>query len=1029
MLLSDVINLDSIISFLNANSGYIRYIVSAFVIGLDILALLGALIYMAFGFIFGTRKSLRRFLTFIIPFTILILLVNPISSLISNIIFKLLMSEYGETLYGYIEEFTASYGYPINISFEEFPHAFELAEATTYMSIRLAIFTLGLLLILLLICPLTRFITWLTYRVQMSGKEKNKMPLVSRFGGMGIASIRYIFVLILVVTPIHGLISSTSLVLKDASILLKIEQDGEVKTNQAIETTSDILGEISEGLNYSITRQFFKQSERKIGVSLDVLYLGQFFEIKTEDTSSNVFEEYNVVRKIFPLTNKVINIIVKEEKEPIEIINNFEITDVETIDYILHHSSFIKLTLPISFEVLCVSVEQIEEFQSLGIDINKIKEIDINRDFDLLVQSGTIILKVVVSQDLEYETENELVDKIINNEILTQELKTFISSILETDIVSKIGMPIFVDYINQYFEEVENPELKELKTIFTQEKIEKTLKNDISAAFEIAQTLYNSDLQPLFVGLLSGKTIDEIEIDFTSDNIKETISTVVEKTLNFEIIRNSEELLIKALLSSVFEDDVNIDEILYDESGNKLINWQNEALLLVDVVFEIVKVLGIDFESLEYEQLEQKVLMNKEVRDKLINLISESDVARYLVLIKTPEMLKESDMIPEEFFEFFTSEKFEELNSVEKFSKELKLLLGVVEGVINIGILDYETFNLDEENKEEIKTIIKDLLNSHFILNEEEKLVKLLIEKTNFSIMLEENGIVLDYSNVTNWHLEIEKIIDIAVEFLAISTGDSFDLTGLFESNMEEEEIDKIAKLFESVASSELFKPIIYQLVDNVGYEINITEEDKVKIEANGWYNEIKSLLSIIGDAQELLENGDLESLSGSQVETLMLDASNGIITSKVVGNILTTALGPDGLNINTVDENGNSKYDFTDPEVLKKEAKNIANLIDLANGLSNIDLENEDTITLVTDALANIENNELAKDFVKEIIGEDVNLEEVSKDADLIKDVYEEYQKSEDKENFVLDPNSEIATKLEESGLAKTILEMMGIL
>ena len=246
---------------------------------------------------------------------------------------------------------------------------------------------------------------------------------------------------------------------------------------------------------------------------------------------------------------------------------------------------------------------------------------------------------------------------------------------------------------------------------------------------------------------------------------------------------------------------------------------------------------------------------------------------------------------------------------------------------------------------------------------------------------------------------------------------------------MEEEEIDKIAKLFESVASSELFKPIIYQLIDNVGYEINITEEDKVKIEANGWYNEIKSLLSIIGDAQELLENGDLESLNGSQVETLMLDASNGIITSKVVGNILTTALGPDGLNINTVDENGNSKYDFTDPEVLKKEAKNIANLIDLANGLSNIDLENEDTITLVTDALANIENNELAKDFVKEIIGEDVNLEEVSKDADLIKDVYEEYQKSEDKENFVLDPNSEIATKLEESGLAKTILEMMGIL
>ena len=251
--------------------------------------------------------------------------------------------------------------------------------------------------------------------------------------------------------------------------------------------------------------------------------------------------------------------------------------------------------------------------------------------------------------------------------------------------------------------------------------------------------------------------------------------------------------------------------------------------------------------------------------------------------------------------------------------------------------------------------------------------------------MLAENGIILDYSKVTDWHKEIENIVDIAVEFLELSTEEGFDLSKLFEANMPEEDINKVANLFEKVAESELFKPIIYQLIDKVGYEIEITEEDKVKIEANGWNNEIKSLLTILGDAQGLLEDSDLSKLEGAQVEKLMIDASIGIITSKVVGNILTTALGPDGLNINTVDENGNSKYDFTDPNVLKTEAKNVANLIDLANGLSNVDLENADSITVVTDALTNLENNELAQDFVKEIVGEDVNLEEVSKDADII--------------------------------------------
>lgn len=1035
MILADTFDLDIILNFLNSYGGYIRYIVGALMVLLDIVVIVGALIYMGLGFAFGTRKSLRRFLTFAVPFTLLLILINPISSLIVNTTFNLVTSEYSEIAINYLEEMSASYGVEVDINLDSFYHTLQLIKGTSYTIIRLVLFVIGLLLIVLIITPLTRFTTWLTFRVQMNGKKEMKIPLASRFGGMAIASIRYIFVLILLVMPIHGVISSISLLMSDAASVLEIEKSNEVKTSETLDTTteilnvvSDILKEISEGSKYSLTRQFFKKSAVN-GVSADMNYLGQFTEVKVEDTTLNIFNEYGTIRRLFPIANKAINVVFQEKTDPIEIIKYFETEDVDDIKYVLKNLQIIKISLPIGFETTCITLEQVEKIGIVGIDISQIKEIDINKDYDLLIDAVSIIVKAVVAQNFEFETNAELIDNIINNEVLDKELKTFITDILETDIVTKVALPLGVQYINEGFEQLNMPEFDELQALFTQEKIEACLKNDIADVIDVARTIYNSELKVVFVSLINGEEINAEEIDFSSPEFRKDITNSVEKLMNLTIVKNTEEILIKALLSAVIEGEINIDDILYDENGNKLINWSEETKLLVDAIFEILDIVGLNEENFTVEALQEKLISNVEAREKLIDIVAKSDIVRYLILVKTPEIMKDSGSIPEEFFDFFTTEKFEALNDEVKFANEFKLLMGLLDNILNLGILDFETFELNKENQEAIERLIKDLLNSHFILGDEEKLIKLFIEATNFSTILAENGIVLDYSAVTDWHVEIERILDIAIGFLDISTSEDFDLSNLFSANMHEEEIEKVANLFEKVAESELFNPIIYQLIDNVGYEIAITDEDKIKIEENGWKNEITSLLSIIGDAQSLLEEVDLTTLEGSQVEELMLEASNGIITSKVFGTILSEALGPNGLNINTIDENGNPKYDFTDPEVLKAEAKNIANLIDLANGLSNVDLENADSVAVITDALANLENNELAQDFVKEIVGEDVDLEEVSNDADIIKNIYEEYQQSDDKDNFTLDPESELAAQLEDSKLAKAILEMMGIL
>ena len=60
---------------------------------------------------------------------------------------------------------------------------------------------------------------------------------------------------------------------------------------------------------------------------------------------------------------------------------------------------------------------------------------------------------------------------------------------------------------------------------------------------------------------------------------------------------------------------------------------------------------------------------------------------------------------------------------------------------------------------------------------------------------------------------------------------------------MSEEEIENGSNLFDKIGQSQLFKPIVYQLISNVGYDIDISDEDKTLIEQNGFGNEIKSLL------------------------------------------------------------------------------------------------------------------------------------------------------------------------------------------
>lgn len=1571
----------------------IKTIVAVVMILIDVLIVGIGIVYLLFGMLFGTRKSLRRLLSFVIPFGIFLLSINLLTNIILNATVtnwfsdgtvaeqsllelgtQMLSELLGDNLYN--GDYTAAAQSEI----------IGLAQVLAETILRLVIYLVGLFITAFIIAPFLRFISWLSYRIQIKGKPKQKMSWASRIGGMGIASISFVILIFVLILPISGAFSTVDMLLDDALLAIEVVEEQEVKVDSETDTVLQILANVDQGLDYSPSRKIIKLTRGKNDeASFDMSYLGMFLRVKTDDAKLNLLEEYGRIHTLIPTAVSVYNAVDSSYEVSYEdIIKAVSKEDVEKLAHVLKDSELVNLVLPVGYDYLGYYLESEGILEENNITKEMIDSININKDFDQIVDALQIVLEIVVTEDLNFESEAEIVEIIFTNDKISSNLQIFINNILTTSTVQNIGLPLASSFLVEFVESNENESFKELAPLLTVEKLNLYLENDISSVFGIAHDIYKTPLNEVINAAIAGKDPTSVYVDFSDpkitsvaestiiklmglniihgnentivkllmeslldeysvqeilfdeegkpridwenetniiastvvmlletfgenlmynisdtsnliiclldsenaeqivdkitdsdfaeslvvtfvydflqknesieqslkdvltkeaikncfeydivtlihsvkslydtsakeqiislikgeeefdinaidfsdvtlkENIKMAISDILtlkvisgneeelletvialinesnenininaleilydngnkyinweeetnniasivvevlamfsgnftgelepidyldiviankntkdvlndlvsskllekvvstvlgqliasaeempeglkeiftedalkvafkediitlydilvelygtplkdailntflnnatfnpdlttvetqnalkntitkimklsivegnEETLietlmsniegleidlasilydengnkylnwdqevttlcdalikvinvlgsdfsnftfellqekllsskeetkdfvdtiseseivraiildiipdliqeadmipeeilaffttekfealkekeafknemnllldviidildlgitdfeSFEItiekqpllkdaltklvqssfIKGEEEELIKSLISNIDGFDINLDAILYDEDGNKYINWEHEIVVLCDALFEVLNVLGTDFSSFDLDLLQEKLLSDKQKTENFVYTISESQIIRAIILELIPDMIAESDLLPEDLAGFFSKEKFKALEEKETFQVEMNLLLDVVGDLLDLGITDFESFEITSENQALLKDALTKLIESSFIKGEEETLFKLFMDTTNFTGMLEENGITLDYSNVTNWHNELVISIDVALGFVDVATGEDFKLGDLFSGNMSEEEIKDVADLFDKIGESELFKPIVYQLIDNVGYDIEITEEDKVLIEANGFGNEITSLLEVIGGAQSLLEAEDLSTLKGSDVQQLMVDASNGIITSKVVGTLLETALGPSGLNINPTDEFGNPKYDFTDPATLKAQSSNIANLIDLANSMNSFDINNTTSVTDITEALKGLENNELAEDTLKEITGVEVNLEEldIEQETTLIEDVYLEYSNSADKENFV--PSEEVIEKLEESNLAETILGILGII
>lgn len=1403
-------DLTTILEYLNTD--LLTVVVAALMIGLDILILGIGVVYILFGMLFGTRTSLRRALAFIIPYVLFLFILDILTKIIMNVDISLVASyfmpvEGTMTLKEFCATYLAEFLYSGNVEAAQSSKILELGESIVITVARFAIYICGLIVIVVGVTPFIRLISWITYKVQIKGQPKQKLSWASRIAGMGIASVRYIILLLVAIIPAYGFISTSNLLLKDVITVVECIDQEKLQIDGEVDSIESILKKIDKGMNISLTKQIFNATKNESGASFDMVMLGQLSKVNTEDASLNMFEEYANIRKILPIGAKVADLVYDiDNLDYNKLLNTFTTEDVDTLGSIAKHSEVVNLLLPVAFDYGSYYLINELDLEEYHISEEAIKSIDINKDFDLIIDASSAILKVFVSADLNFENEEELIEAIVTSEVISENFQVFMNSILETTTVKNVGLPVASFYISDAIDASGEESLLPLKDLLTPEKLELYIKNDLTSILDITKELYQTDLSKFVTAILnsedpssiyidfsdpkitkaventinklmglniiygneniiikaifdtlveegidideilfdengeprinwaeeshtlsetvvtlletfgqdiftsldnptnllivlleaesssdiieavtksdiikallvtviydaihtneelpesirnlltqdalidlfekdikvlvdsiqnlykngfeeivkaslngaeldlalinfedentakalkdtlvqllslsifvdneevllefafneinksdSGITFDaseilydengnkyidwskekellansligvlqvlngklgqtltlneyldiivlndksrgvienltdsiivkslvveviissinqgsempeefkaiftkealekcletdildlydlivdiyeselkdsllavmfenaEFNIDLTDQNIQTTFKDIITRLVNISIIKGNEEALIKMFIGNIEGLNIDLDTILYDENGNKYLNWETEINTLCDALIELINIFGTDFSNMTFDVLQEKLLSDKGKTKEFVNIIAESEIIRKIILIKLPEMITQTEMLPAEILEFFSEDKFNALDSKEEFKQEINILLDVVIDLLDLGITDFESFEITNENKTLLKQAVTKLLESSFIKGNEESLFKLLIETTNFNSVLESNGITLDYSNVANWADELVVCVDIALGFMDISADENFNLEGLFEGNMSEEEIENVSALFDNIGESELFKPIVYQLIDNVGYDIEITDQDKTLIEQNGFGKEMKTLLSLIGEAQTLLEAEDLSTLDGTTVEQMMLEASNGIITSKVFGTILTNALGPEGLDINPVDQDGNPKYDFTDPQVLKEQASNIGNLIDLANSMNNFDINESTSITDITEAVKNLESNELAQDVVNEILGEEVDLSDVNieEEATLIEDVYNEYNNSSDKENFVV--TEELAQKINDSELAGTILGLLGII
>ena len=652
------------------------------------------------------------------------------------------------------------------------------------------------------------------------------------------------------------------------------------------------------------------------------------------------------------------------------------------------------------------------------------EEIDWAKEVDRVGEILTVLIETALSIDLELLKSETPLDylQLLESTEFVDGISEILNIALTMQLSEKYILPLAVEYIEDFFD---SSDLEEFKGLLDVEYIEFDLVSDINQLVDVYKIIKSTKLIEYFTG--------DAELEFSVE-VKNDLEEAFDKLIELELIKGNEKILV-AYIVSLFKDEVDIDlNAMLEEE----IDWSLELHTLVNVVIDVFDfVITCDFDKNDIGNIiqnDQFAELFPPLVEKVFTLqISEKYIAPIIIDTLT-DLLAEIGF--EKFANYVTVEYLK-----EDLSKDLVSIIDLYDMFIDLGFEDIMNgelkIELGEDKEEQFRLAITKLLNLHIIDNHESELILLLCDTCGLDSFIDYDD--ESFINV-DWDVETEKFVDVLIAILHVSSIENFDQNYLELDNFEETS-EQLSELFDALVKCSITKPFAFELIDNligsIGYDIELTEEDKVAIEQNTGKVEFDALTSVAKDALDLFSDNDYSSLKGETITELMLDASEGVIASKVMGTILNEILSEDGLDIMPKDsETGEKLYDFTVQKTLEEQAKNIGNCIDLVNNLQSFDPDDVDSISNIVSSLESLNDLEGEKNIVEDLlteflptdnieISDDVNW---SEEASIVEDVMNLYKESDNKDEFEI-TDSELLDRVEGSEFAEIILDYLGIL
>jgi len=204
------------------------------------------------------------------------------------------------------------------------------------------------------------------------------------------------------------------------------------------------------------------------------------------------------------------------------------------------------------------------------------------------------------------------------------------------------------------------------------------------------------------------------------------------------------------------------------------------------------------------------------------------------------------------------------------------------------------------------------------------------------------------------WTLEIDAIVSIIKDLQLIGDVSVLDWnamdTPMVDSNLNPviRDIDATTRqvtrgellglMLNTMGDSIILAPAMDQIIGSVftsggftGY-VDLTSIDLTELD---WVDEIRAITSIKSDFDAFDGGGDLRTLGSGYIENMILNASQGVISSQIMGNVLMDQFALILGAKNPIDPVTSEPYDWTDKDDLAANAKAIGNMIALGEALA----------------------------------------------------------------------------------------------